>query len=238
MLALAPSVSHATQADVDAELAALIRDFDSGTQELKPLVERRIKWTGITDPRLFDRIDQRLMSECTRVDFGEGEDCGWMAQALAFSGQEKYRARLDWLRTSTDSGKLVRHLESSLEALPVFARWNPMISAGLEQAPPGGLRKARVMNMLRAADPKLARAGASFVYDEFSRDREVTDLVRDRLLALYREPAYADVAAWLCKALGQSGNRDYLPVLRQVRDAGTRSSVQRWAESAIGELGG
>ncbi|MBM4196581.1 MAG: hypothetical protein FJ197_05690 [Gammaproteobacteria bacterium] len=56
-----------------------------------------------------------------------------------------------------------------------YARWNPVISAGLAGVPSTDIARQRVINMLRADDPQLARAGASFAYDNYWSDRAVTD---------------------------------------------------------------
>lgn len=241
-LAVLPGMARAGQADLDREVDQLIADYRARSEGIN-LIARRIKWSGITDPRLFDPIEADVLAGYATARTGdEVQYQSWLVQLLAFSGQEKYRATLQQVLAGTPNSKLKRHTESSLRVLPDYARWNPVIAAGTAEVPADAIRRKRVTNMLTAADHSLARAGASFVYDEYARDTAMTDLVRDQLVArsaaAQTDTEAAEAVAWLCKVLGASGNAAYAPVLAEVKQTARQPAVVRWSTKALRQLEG
>lgn len=229
--------ASASQADLDREVDQIVSDFQAKSQAIN-LIVKRIKWTGIADTRLFDVIETELLGMYLKDSSFDGiQYSSWLVQALAFSGQDKYVPTLQKVLASTPSQKLKRHTESSLKVLPDFARWNPVIHARLDQVPAEQVARQRVVNMLQAEDAELARAGASFAYDAYLGDPQMTDLVKEQTLARYRaapdDPEVAEAVAWMCKVLGQSGRREYIGVLQEVKTNSTQSAVQRWAGKAL-----
>ena len=194
----------------------------------------RIKWTGMSDPRLFDAMEAVLQAHYQVDTNSDGvQYSSWLAQALAFSGQPKYRATLEKVLATTESDKLRHHTQRALQVLPKFASWNPVIAAGVEAAPTADIPKQRASNMLKAEDPELMHAGVILVLDHFLSDAAVTDLMRDRLVARYKQadnnPALAKTLASACKVLGQTGNSSYVPTLDAVAAYTKRSTLKRWA---------
>lgn len=209
-------------------------------------VNTRVKFSGITDVRLFDIAEKSLLEnfkfEKKRKD---QQYTSWLVQLLAFSGQEKYRASIERVLSWSRSQTVKRHSERSLEVLSKYRRWNAVISQNLQDISENELNKARVKNMINAEDPELIRAGASILRRVYLFDRELTDLAEERLLAIYEESStnpkrnqYANASAWLCRVLGESMNQQYYTTLQTVLSNTRSSTLRSWARKSLYSLGG
>ena len=70
LLAFAAPAS-ASQADLDAEVQGIINDYQAKAQSIQQIVAR-IKWSGITDPRLFDPMEAELLARYATDTAKEG----------------------------------------------------------------------------------------------------------------------------------------------------------------------
>ena len=239
LLAFAAPAS-ASQADLDAEVQGIINDYRAKAQSIQQIVAR-IKWSGITDPRLFDAMEAELLARYATDKSREGaEHLGWLVQALAFSGSSKYQPTIEAVGQTALTAKLMRHGVSSLRVLPQYAAWNPIITKGTETVAALEIPRQRVINMLNSNDPELMRAGASFVLTRFITDRQITDSMRDMLAARYKEAEtndlLAEAMAWFCKVLGTSGQKDYIATLQDVKANSDQSAIERWSDNALDML--
>lgn len=239
LFGISTSPAMATQADLDREVDALIAELAAEKSDIK-LIARQIKWSGISDTRLFDNVASDLLENYKSRNGTDGlEYSSWQVQVLAFSGQEKYLSTIVTVLRGTNRGKLKRHAESALRVLPDFARWNPVIAAGVSDVPSVDIPRQRVMNMLRADSPQLVHAGASIAYNSYLQDAAIIEIVRAQLQSRYTnigsDAELADAVAWLCKVLGQSGDPIHIPLLLEVEEH-SQGSVKRWASAAIDQL--
>ena len=209
------------------------------------MIARRIKWSGISDTRLFDPIETRLLEIINgKLKRDDTQYVSWLVQLLAFSGQTKYLPTLQGIQDgSIGKGlppKLLRHTESSIAVLPDFNRWNPIIYANLDQVTEGSLERQRVINMLNSTEDSLVRVGASFVYDFYFSDKEIVELVNRLLLEKHSQATNNDElsesVAWLCKALGETDNPEYVATLEAVKSNATVGSVKRWSDKSLRKL--
>lgn len=235
------SDSPASNNGLAQELAELKAFYSNGNKQAQMLaINNRIRFSGITDIALFDIAEKNMLeiSPATR-NYEEIEYICWMAQMLAFSGQEKYRDSLNKILTKTKTAVIKHHIRSSLEVLPKYQRWNIIISQNLENVPLSGLAKARLINMLNGDDPELVRGAASIVDHFYLADEEITDLVEKRLLVLYPQylsvssDQYDEASAWLCKILGNTKKQKYISTLKQVHRSTKSSSVHTWAKKSL-----
>lgn len=77
----------------------------------------------------------------------------------------------------------------------------------------------RYVDQLVQGGPVSIREAAQSIYHSGYRDQEVLDVAAEVLLQKYRtsnDNTSADAMAWVCKALGNSGNGRYKPVLDEV----------------------
>jgi len=102
----------------------------------------------------------------------------------------------------------------ALGAMAVFASANAF--AALDEA-----EKGYVDRLLKGGWPSL-RGVADSIYSTGNTNTEVLDVLAQTLLEKYprsgEDRDAVDAVAWMCKALGQTGNSRYRPVLEHVAD--------------------
>jgi hypothetical protein len=96
----------------------------------------------------------------------------------------------------------------------------------------------RTIEMLVRGGPESQREAAQNIYNGIERNPEVLDVVAEVLLQTYQRPGFVqvDATAWLCKALGASGNVRYRGVLRQIADKAAERKVRKYAEQSLDML--
>lgn len=231
-IALFPMGAHSTQEDLDAEIANYVDIFANQGQAQQRKAIETLSWSGHSEPELFDVIEAGLLDGYMTEDKYEAERMSWLAKALALSGNPKYRETLQKVYDTAPSKKLRRHTETALERLTIYEAWNPVIAQGLAEAPAGKLEETRIENMLASGVPELVRLGAKRIYNGHSSDSELLELAKERLLADYptaQSKVEVDAVAWLCKALAQSGQSIYRPVLEEVANKAPNAKVAKYA---------
>ncbi len=98
----------------------------------------------------------------------------------------------------------------------------------------------RYVKMFANGGPTSIRSAAESIYNTGNTDQEVLDAAAETLLTNFRKNAssetYADAMAWLCRALGNSGNARYQPVLAEVAANAPGRKIKRYCDRAAGEL--
>ena len=198
---------------------------------------QKIKWSGINDVELFDKIETLLLAS---TDETSAEAKAWLLQALAFSGHEKYRPTISKFVNDTESKKVRRHASKSLDTLSKFSAWNAVIqanNAGLNRVQ---LDNQRMSNMIRSDDIELVRAGASRLYKlkdpQLAIYDEVAKKIEDNYLGTMSDSDTANAVAWLCKSLAISGDTKYRPLLEKVMNANVHRTVKKWARKSLQAL--
>lgn len=193
-----------------------------------------LAWKGISDTRVYDVIEERLLDEAPdarRRHRGDRSRIGHYLRGLGYSGQEKYVSTISKFR---DDRAYARYAAQALVDVKYYARWNPIISSRATFDPQFSDDVNRIRNMLRSDDRLLQRLGAKSVYFRNGRDPVLLDLVAEQLLAGYKQipdKETADAVAWMVKTLGKSGDKKYVPVLKEVSQGVRDGQVSREVES-------
>lgn len=221
--------------DVQRYLAALADPLTNTDKVVDELA-----WKGISDPRVYDLIEERLLDEAPdarRRNRGDRSRIGHYLRGLGYSGQEKYAPTIAKFRGDR---AYARHAAQALEDLKHYARWNPVISSRATFDPQLSDDANRVRNMLRSDDRLLQRLGAKSVYFRQGRDAALLDLVAEQLRASYKDipgREAGDAVAWMVKALGKSGDRKYVPLLKEVSEGVRDGQVSREVEGWLRRIG-
>jgi len=192
-------------------------------------------WMGLSDPRLFDIIEQRLLAEhaAVRGDRNEKNRVARYIRALGFSGQEKYAATIKML---VSDKVYERYALAALEDLPNYRRWNPIISNRSSFDPNKSDEMNRVMNMLRANELMLKEIGAKRIYFGV-HDPALFDLLAQQVQEFCFNPAsdkdIAEAQAWLVKALGSTKQEKYKELLIRVAKTAPEHGVVKHAKKAL-----
>lgn len=182
----------------------------------------RLKWTALSDPRLYDEIAKSPMTHypSKKLDKITLSDAAHKIRALGYSGNPKYQATLTTIMNDSPNKKLRRHAEKALVDLNRFERWNRQIHEADSMLQGKSVEITIYSKMLNVQDTVVQRFAPKAIVDASLQDADLLDAVAEKLKAMYTNAALdkhqQDTAAWFIKALGQSGGyRDFLTEVNQ-----------------------
>jgi TolB-like protein len=129
-----------------------------------------------------------------------------------------------------------------LSAPPAPAAAPRAVAAPTPPAPsaPAAKGESRYVKMLRSGNLRSKTDAAKLIVREKVRDTAVLDVVEQELLKGYLasgdDRGAVDAMAWLCKALGASGNGKYRGSLQTVAQKAPHRKLQKYAEQSLGQL--
>lgn len=95
----------------------------------------------------------------------------------------------------------------------------------------------RYTKMLASGGPGTIRSAAEDIFNVGYKDQEVLDVAAQVLLDIQTKTLasrdFADAAAWVCKALGASGNARYRPLLQQMAKGDVNRNTRKHCDNAV-----
>lgn len=227
-------LAHADNAEL---VQKYIATFGQDTPTAQIDAAERLEWLGLSDTRIFDIAEKNLLANYKNEEKDHANYAAWMAKALAFSGQEKYRATLTEVANNAGNKNTRRHATTALDLLGQYTKWNAIISDTTNAHAGASVEVNGYANMLRSSEMELQRLAARRIYEEHVRDPWVLDLLENKARAAYagklegREDA--DAASWLLKALAATGDAKYKPLLEDASRNATDKKVRNYAEKYL-----
>lgn len=226
---------HATQADIDAEVASYIDTFSGSNMQLQRKALETLSWSGIQSEAVYDTIEKNLQALKDTDNKFEKQTVYWYAKALGYSGMEKYRPTLSSLAKSAKSKKVKKYAGIGLTSLDQYKVWNSIISKNDVSAPTGRLLETRVATMLAASDYSLVRLGAKRAYHGHKQDAELAAKAAARLESDFldvdkKNDDQVDAISWLVKVLAESGDSQYKPLLVKVANEAKVKKLKKYAK--------
>ena len=181
---------------------------------------KRLKWTAITDPRLYDEIEKAPASQGfeKKLDKLTIADLAYKIRALGYSGNPKYQPTLNSISKDAPIKKLRKHATKALVDLKRFEQWNRQIAQAEIGQQGKSVEITTYLKMLNVEDTLVQRFAAKAIVDGALRDPDLLNEVAAKLQGLYTAPGLdkrvQDTAAWFIRALGDSG--DYRDLLTEV----------------------
>ena len=222
--------ANAASVEEDVNRYAQAVDVDN---YLHPDAVESLGWAGISDPRLFDSIERRVLEHAQNSNNEDKEidAVDHYIEALGFSGQSKYAETLNKLLSDR---RYQRHAKAALENLPLYGKWNPIISNRATFDPKNSDDVNRVLNMLHSNDFLLKRVGAKCVYFR-NKDDVLLDALASEIRANYSsmDSSQIDSIAWMEKALGSAKQEKNRPVFDEVIANGKNLKVVDYAKKAL-----
>ncbi len=227
-------LSTAGQAATPADELASYSAIFSGDVSQHSDAADTFAWMGLSDPRLFDIIEKRLLADhaAARGDRHEKNRVARYIRSLGFSGQEKYTATLQMFLTDK---VYERYAKAALEDMQNYRRWNPIISNRATFDPAFSDDANRVMNMLRADDLFLKELGAKRVYFGV-HDAVVLELLAKQVQDFCFTPGgehLGDAKAWLVKGLSSAKQEKYRELVLTVAKTAPEPAVVKHAKKAL-----
>jgi len=209
----------------------------SGDKKLHSEAADTFSWMGLSDTRLFDIVERHLWedADASRDNRTERNRVARYIRSLGFSGQSKYEPTI---KKFVEDDPYARFARAALEDLPLYSKWNPVISDRSSFDPKLSDNVNRVSNMLRSDDLLLLRVGAKRVYFVGNQEDVLLEPLAQKLRANYartdlNDSERSDSVAWMVKALGSSKNEKYKALLEEVAEKGSAQPVVRHAKEAL-----
>jgi hypothetical protein len=222
----------AAAGSLEDDVAHYVKVFN-GDERLHSYNAESFAWMGLSDPRIFDILEKRVLDEHEAVRYdksGKGRVARYI-RALGFSGNAKYEPTLQ--RFEKDSG-YERYAREALQDLPRYRAWNPVISNRASFDPRYTDDVNRILNMLRADDLELKHIGAKRIYFRH-KDEVLLEKLAEEVRANYMstDPQYSDAIAWMLKALGRARDPKYLPLLDEALATAPDRKIRKYAQVAL-----
>jgi len=207
---------------VDGQIDHYLVILEGTDQRAKIAMLKRLQWSGLSDPRLFDVIEAAPLAviDIKKLDKPTLQEATHKIRTLGYSGNEKYRASLSNLKQNAANRKMRGHAAKALLDLDRFGRWNRQIAASNVKVEGKSAEVTNYMKMLGVDDVLVQRLAARAIFHEKRKDPDLLGMVAEKLKAMHAREglngAAQDTGAWYAKALGQSGNyRDLLVRVNQ-----------------------
>ena len=240
---------------LEDDVQSLVKVFN-GDKSAHVSAVRTLAWMGISDPRVYDIVEQRLKADVAarvgrwnrgggaevspRDDSIERERLAHYVRALGFSGNDKYLPTLSSFEGDVNFG---RHVRNALKEFPLYQKWNPVISnrtTFFDAKYSDDVN--RVMNMLAADDIKLKGLGARRIHHEPHRDEPLLDRLEKEARTLFPkakdfDPETNDAIGWMLIALGSTRNPKYIPLLEEALKGTSERKIRNAAASGLRSYG-
>jgi hypothetical protein len=211
----------------------------AGPEDKHQEAVQALAWMGLSDPRIFDPLEQRVLAESPTARGFNRADRNRIAhyiRALGFSGNPKY---LPTILNFRDDKEYERFSRVAAGELPQYQKWNPIISNRATFDPKYNDDVNRVRNMLLSDDVILKRLAAKRVFFAH-REEELIERLADALKSNYRrDPEDAELVntlGWLIKGVACTNNPKYIPLLDEVAENAPNRAVQRHAKDAAVQI--
>ena len=231
------STSVLANVQLDREISVYLDAFESNSfAQMKEAMDE-MKWKGITDDRIYDA----MLAQFKKTRLSDNKialnQTAHLARGLALSGSAEYKAEIEKALKKSPHKSLVEEYEQALKDFDNYARWNPVISANLEQAK--DIHIQRITNMLTSDHVELIAQGARGVHDTYYTDPILIEQTAQRLTSFYmsvKDDKSVDVAVLLCKALARSRMNQYKALLEKIAETAEDKELRKQAEKLAEKL--
>lgn len=189
----------------------------------------------INNKKLFDVIQFEL--EKTYLTTKSGKDVKEVREAmnaLASSGLEEYLQFFDTVEKSSADKKIVKQVKASKKILTQRSAQGNIVHNTVTMKPEKSWRENQYANMLLLTEPKMRVWATKKISQEYPKDEYLLDLLAQKLADEALKDNFIagsnhDFHAWICRAIGSSGNKKYLPVLQKVKGEASQEKVREYA---------
>ena len=238
------SVVHSSlaQPNREAQIEHYIAVFSSGADQYEEVAAacQQLQWLGLTDPRMFDVAERRLLALYKTVDSRDyATILSWQAKALAYSGQEKYRSTLTEVAMHAKDKRVRKHASTSLSILDDYSKWQPLIADTSGYRPDQSEPINRYAAMLKTRSKELQGLAARRIIVEQLDNTYLLDLLQDQiepeLLHHWRDRRDANAVAHMLKALAMFGKPEYRATIEKAANHAGTNRIRKYAKSYLSD---
>jgi len=187
--------------------------LDSGHPESQETMLSRLQWSGLSDPRLYDEIERRLLEHYQGPDMSLMSLMAHHVRALGYSGNDKYRSTITKVYEDGAHGRLRKHAKKALRDLNLYSDWIQIVQNSSLDTSGKSVEVGTYLKMLHADDVHVKRLAARAIFHEKLTDKYLIDTAAKNLSAMYMQEGLdaqgQDTAAWLCKAIAKSKDAEH-----------------------------
>lgn len=220
---------------VDEQIDHYLGILAADNQKATLAMLTRLKWTAITDPRLYDEIEKSPLTHYLTKQLNKTtlSDAAHKIRALGYSGNPKYQTTLTTIMNDSPNKKLRGHAKKALVDLARFERWNRQINEAEAEVEGKSVEITLYSKMLNVEDTLVQRFAPKAIVDASLQDSDLLDAVAEKLKAMYENPGLdkreQDTAAWFIKALGQKVSGDYKAFLTEVNQGTPHKKLKKYS---------
>ena len=232
----------AQQEDRSGEINEYMKILNTGNSGQRARAAKSISTSGLTDKRLFDIINERLLNGYKVEDDSRNHisEMVWYCKALASSGRMEYRSTIEQVAVSSNNRKLSKHAWKNVHLFAVFAERNELMKdksfADKGLSPDMALSIA----MIKSDVLRFRKDGVKKLIKRRPADNEIYGIINEEIIknldSLSNDRDYIDMMAWLCKALGESGMPQYRETLQKVFDESGNGKLKKYAKKSLERL--
>ncbi|MBI9089298.1 MAG: hypothetical protein JEZ12_08780 [Desulfobacterium sp.] len=222
------------------EIQKFLTMLESSSQKHRIDAAKLITRSGLSDPGLFNVINTHLLSEYNLHPTNQDhiDEMAWMCKALASSGVLEYKTTLEKIALTASSTKLKRYAQQSLDLVDENAENNRIMRNSSTSDSGLSPEINKYIGMLQSQKQKLKKDAAKSIFRGNYTEEKLFDVVHEELLSDYKNLSLndrngIDTMAWLCKALGSSGNKKYSKTLEQIVKETESQTLKRYAKKGL-----
>lgn len=216
-----------------------LKMITSGSYTERLTAAKEITNSGLNDPKLFKVIEERLLQGYQEDSTNREhlDEMAWLCKALASSGISDYKKTLQTVAQTASNKKLKGYAKQSHDMVDEYAERNAIL-ADTKYAEPGQSPEVtRLITMLKSDNLTLKENAAKEISRSKQDNPKVFEVIEEELLKGYQlnsgNKNYVDTMAWLCKALGSSGDLKYRPTLQKIFDTTPNQTLRNYAEKSL-----
>lgn len=218
-----------------------VKVFQTGSPIEQEKAAQTLEWAGLSSPQLFDLVEAKALEFLPKArDKVNINYVAHLTKALAYSGNEKYRATIEKVIKDSPHKKLKQHALQALARLSDYSTFNPLIApqAWPEYAHPS--LNQRLINMLSSGNVELMRMAAKRVHFTHNYQPELLAQLNQAIEGKYQQSLDGlglDATAWMCRALAGSRAVEYKPTIEKVANSATEKKLRSYASKYLAYYG-
>ncbi|PLX76809.1 MAG: hypothetical protein C0615_06250 [Desulfuromonas sp.] len=216
-----------------------LKMLDSGDVKTRIQAAKMVARDKAFDAAILQKIESKLRAGYNKRanDRYHNDEMAYYCKTLSATGDMKYKKLLEEVASGTSNRNLKRHAGNSLKLLADNAELKQIKSAKGDWDSSLSDSENKQMAMLRSDQFRLKRTAAKELYGNPGANVKVFDEVANQLLAgtkeMSRDRDYVDTMAWLCKALGNSGQAKYKETLLKAKAQTSNANLKKYADQAL-----
>ena len=220
----------------EAEIQQYITMLESDDVHQHIVVAKLLQFSGLEDPRIFDRVEQEalVLNEESRLGVYQIDRLSWLAKALASSGQEKYRKTLKQIAKHGSDFKVRRYAKKSVKMLDFFASLNQEMNDYSRYNSESSAEINRLAIVFQSENFAARRMVAQHVFHENIYDDYLLEILAKEveLLVAYKPKngLETDCIAWMTRALANSKDLRYKPIVERMAKYAKYYKLKNFAE--------